>query len=171
MIPKAGPIPRRSPLSIAPPLTPTAMKLLVPLFATAALTSCVPGTYHRDFKRDTAGLPDPPVSPEGPWIGRWKSKANGHEGPLWCMVHPTPGQPGHYDFRYRAGWGALKFGDYVHPVETAPAADGSLPLDSAMELPGGFGTYRVKGKLTADAFDATYSSANDRGTMTLRRPR
>jgi hypothetical protein len=39
-----------------------------------------------------------------------------------------------------------------------------------MVLPGGFGNYRVEGKLTREAFNATYKSAADQGTMTLQRP-
>ena len=59
------------------------------------------------------------ASSTGPWVGTWKSDWNGHEGPLWCIVSETPNQPGSYDFRYRAGWGVLKFGNYVHTVKVA----------------------------------------------------
>ena len=46
----------------------------------------------------------------------------------------------------------------------------SLVLSGEMKLPGGLGTYQVKGKLTREAFTATYQSAGDRGTMSLKRP-
>ncbi len=141
-------------------------------FLSALLSwSCAGSGYMKDFKQAAAELPDPPTSAEGPWRGSWKSDVNGHEGPLWCIVSPNPDQPGHYDFRYRAGWGILSFGDYVHtaPVETGP--DGSLRLDDAMELPGGFGNYQVEGKVTPTEFDAEYrAEQGDHGTFELQRP-
>jgi hypothetical protein len=135
-----------------------------------ALSSCAGGRYSRGFDQAVATMPRPATTAEGPWKGSWKSKVNGHTGPLWCIVQPTPDRPGFYDFRYRAGWGMIQFGDYTHTVAARAAADGSLKLSGDMVLPGGFGNYRVEGKLTGDAFDATYKSAGDQGTMTLRRP-
>jgi len=112
----------------------------------------------------------PPVNAEGPWQGTWVSAVNGHHGPLWCMVHRSPGHPGCYDFRYRAGWGVVRFGDYTHQVRAYLASDGSLKLSGAMVLPAGLGMYRVDGRLTPETFVAAYQSAHDRGTMELRRP-
>lgn len=143
------------------------MRLLILL--TALLGSCAPG-YHAAFKKEAALLPDPPVSPEGAWQGSWKSDTNGHHGPLWCIVRPTPGKAGSHDFRYRAGWGIVRFGNYTHTTPTTRNQDGTLLLNGAMTLPAGLGTYKVKGTLTATTFDATYSSKHDRGTLTLRRP-
>lgn len=134
------------------------------------LASCVPSSYTRDFVKETASQAKPPTSAEGPWVGEWKSEVNGHEGPLWCIVHPSKEKPGRYDFRYRAGWGMVHFGDYVHTIAAAPDVGGNLPLEGKMELPAGLGTYAVKGKLTPTEFTATYKSKGDRGTMTLSRP-
>lgn len=132
----------------------------------AMLIGCSP--FPRDFR--AAAATDPPRSALGAWRGEWSSETNGHHGPLWCIVSPTPGQPGHTDFRYRAGWGLLQFGDYVHTVAATPAADGTLALDDEMELPGGFGRYRVVGRVDPETFDVRYHSRGDRGTMSLRRP-
>lgn len=144
--------------------------LLLTAIITVALTSCGIGPYSRSFKEATTTLPRPAPNVEGPWIGTWKSKVNGHQGPLWCIVHPTPGQPGRFDFRYRAGWGRLQFGDYTHTLAAKIARDGSLPLSGEMILPGGLGTYQVKGRLTRDSFMATYQSKADHGIMILSRP-
>ncbi len=144
--------------------------LIPPAAAMAlALSSCA-NSYSRSFAEASAALPRPPVNAEGPWLGTWKSAANGHTGPLWCIVQPAPGRPGEYDFRYRAGWGVLKFGDYTHTTPAKTAADGSLKLNGEMALPGGFGVYRVDGRVSRDSFSATYRSAGDRGTMTMKRP-
>ena len=143
---------------------------LIPLAAALAFSSCGPNSYTRGFVDASAALPRPPANAEGPWLGTWKSEVNGHTGPLWCIVKPTPDRPGDYDFRYRAGWGALQFGDYTHTTPAKLAADGSIALSGEMKLPGGFGTYQVEGSLTRETFTATYQGAGDRGTMTLKRP-
>lgn len=150
-----------------------AMPFRLILFAASVvlpLSSCGTGSYSRGFAESSAAMVRPPVRAEGPWQGSWKSAVNGHHGPLWCMVQPSPGRPGHYDFRYRAGWGILQFGDYTHTVPASLARDGSLRLSGAMILPAGLGTYRVAGQLTRETFVASYQSASDRGTMELRRP-
>ena len=133
------------------------------------LSSCGTGSYSGGFATASATMARPPANAEGPWQGSWKSDVSGHHGPLWCMVQRSPAV-GHYDFRYRAGWGILRFGDYTHTVPARLASDGSLRLSGAMILPGGVGTYRVDGCITRDAFVASYRSASDRGTMDLRRP-
>lgn len=155
------------------PTSDAAMKTSLLLLSAAQaclLCSCGIGSYSRGFDRAVAAMASPPATAEGPWQGSWTSAANGHHGPLWCIVQPTPDRPGHFDFRYRAGWGMLRFGDYTHTTQARLAADGSLKLDGAMRLPGGLGTYQVKGRLTRDTFDATFRSAADHGSMTLRRP-
>ena len=136
----------------------------------SALSSCGTGSYPDGFAKASAALVRPPATAEGPWQGSWTSGVNGHHGPLWCIVRPTPNRPDHYDFRYRAGWGALRFGDYTHTTPARLAGDGSIHLAGAMQLPGGLGNYQVEGRLTRDTFHATYRSAADHGTMTLRRP-
>lgn len=142
----------------------------LPLLAALAFSSCGPSTYSRSFDKASAAMVRPPANAEGPWEGSWKSSVNGHLGPLWCIVQPTPEKPGHYNFRYRAGWGVIRFGDYTHTTPAKLADDGSIPLSGEMVLPGGFGNYKVEGKLTRDTFEATYKSAADHGKMTLKRP-
>lgn len=130
------------------------------------LASC--SSYQRDFRaavRSQSGY----NSPTGPWKGEWKSEVNGHHGPLWCMVSGDS-RAGIWNFRYRAGWGVLQFGDYTHQIAAIPESDGSLPVEGKMTLPNNFGTYTVKGQLTKDRFDLRYQGSGDRGTMTLIRP-
>jgi len=123
-------------------------------------------------------LPDPlgfhhhgPGDRPGPWIGRWVSGHNGHEGPLWCIVTPTPDKPGSYDFRYRAGWGMLQFGNYVHTVAVKKDAAGNLLVKGKMDLPKLFGEHSLDGVVTASEFNADFKSEKgDHGKMTLRRP-
>lgn len=134
------------------------------------LCSCGAHSYHSSFAQASSNLRRPPTNAEGPWQGTWISEVNGHTGPLWCIVQPTPNRSDKYDFRYRAGWGVLKFGDYTHTVPTKLGKDGSLALSGEMKLPGGLGTYQVKGMLTRETFSATYQGAGDRGTMSLKRP-
>jgi hypothetical protein len=143
--------------------------ILLACFA-GIFTSCT--TYQADFAQAVGAAEVPPHSPQGPWEGHWKSNANGHEGPLWCILSPTPDNPKAMDFRYRAGWGKIQFGDYLHTVAVPTAKPQKISLADQMKLPGGFGTYTIKGTVTSTTFDATFrSDGGDHGTMTLRRPK
>jgi hypothetical protein len=94
-----------------------------------------------------------------------------HEGPLWCIVTETPGQPDTYDFRYRAGWGILQFGNYVHTLKVDKTPEGALRVKGDMVLPKLVGTHALNGTVTDTTFDAAYTSTKgDHGSMTLRRP-
>jgi hypothetical protein len=144
-------------------------RLSVLLLLAVLLPCCSP--YSADFAAAVDAAEVPRTKPTGPWKGRWLSKHNGHEGPLWCLVFPTPDTPGSYDFRYRAGWGMIHFGDYTHTTPLQVQADGSFTLRSAMKLPGDLGTYQVDGSLTPTTFIARYTAdTGDHGTMSLKRP-
>jgi hypothetical protein len=158
----------KSPANDSPHLASVMKYHLIAVIA-VALSSCA-NSYHGGFTEASAALPRPPTNAEGPWLGTWVSEVNGHTGPLWCIVQPTPERHGRYDFRYRAGWGVFKFGDYIHTVPAKAGKDGSLTLSGEMKLPGGLGIYQVKGKLTRKTFTATYRGAGDRGTISLKRP-
>lgn len=133
----------------------------------ALLISC--SSYQRDFKDATETF-QAGTSPAGPWKGTWKSDVNGHHGPLWCMISKDDQAPQTWHFRYRAGWGALQFGDYKHSIDTTLKPNGILPLDSSMTLPNNFGTYAVKGSITPTRFNVRFTGNGDRGTMFLSRP-
>lgn len=153
-------------------LTTMPNRILRSLFLLALcglLSSCF--SYHVRFEKAVAGAAGKHVDLTGPWKGNWKSNWNGHEGPLWCIVTKSPDKPGSYDFRYRAGWGIFKFGNYVHTIPVEKGADGASILKGEMKLPKLFGTHSLEGKISQDAFDAKYKSdKGDHGTMTLRRP-
>jgi hypothetical protein len=143
--------------------------LLLAAMLCAPLSSCL--SYHSQFQKSVAAANGKYEDPTGPWKGRWLSKHNGHEGALWCIVSETPNKPGFYDFRYRAGWGLLKFGDYTHTVEVQKNPAGELPVKGDMELPKFVGTYSLDGSVSKDAFKAAYkSTTGDHGDMTLTRP-
>lgn len=137
----------------------------------AVLTVSCGSVYQRDFQQAVRDADGAHEDPTGPWQGRWTSAPTGHEGPVWCLISEHPGKPDTYDFRYRAGWGLINFGDYLHTAKVAQAADGSFRLKSSMELPEAFGTYTIDGTVTDEAFDARHKSdKGDHGTMILRRP-
>ena len=134
------------------------------------LASCA-SNYERDFQRASSVLAFPAPGPEGPWKGEWRSEVNGHHGPLWCMISEPAGQPRFHDFRYRAGWGALQFGDYTHRAATRRRADGSLAFSGSMDLPEAAGRFDVEGRVTNRRFTARFrSERGDHGTMLLERP-
>ena len=140
------------------------------ILATLLLASC--SSYQRDF--GTSVKEYRPVikrkpSPAGPWKGTWKSEVNGHHGPLWCMIAKDETLPDTYNFRYRAGWGVLQFGDYTHRIATKEK-NGILPLNHSMTLPKNFGTYRIKGQVSPTLFKCHFEGNGDKGTMILQRP-
>ena len=142
------------------------MKMLwLPLAIALSLASC--STYQRDFRKATLSKPLP--GPLGPWKGHWQSEVNGHHGPLWCLVS-RDSEGDYWNFRYRAGWGLLQFGDYTHPITATQKKDGSLPVEGKMTLPNNFGTYSVQGLVTNQRFHLHYQGNGDKGSMTLTRP-
>ena len=152
-------------------MTPRICRLLLLLGCLLGLPSCL--SYHARFDKAVAkaAAEGNPTDITGPWKGTWRSNWNGHEGPLWCIVTPTPEKPGTYDFRYRAGWGVLQFGNYVHTLPVQKSPDGFYRVKGEMALPKLFGTHSLDGRLSAKAFDASYKSdKGDHGVMTLRRP-
>ena len=145
------------------------LRFAILLGVCATLPSCL--SYHARFEKAVAAAAGKYEAPTGPWVGNWKSDWNGHEGPLWCIVTETPNQPGSFDFRYRAGWGIFKFGNYVHTLKTAKTAEGALLVKGEMELPKLVGTHSLDGAVSNAAFDASYKSdKGDHGKMILRRP-
>jgi len=137
------------------------------IFAGLLLGSC--SSYQKDF-RSSVKSDEPPAFPTGPWKGHWRSEVNGHHGPLWCLISQNPDAPELWDFRYRAGWGLLQFGDYTHQVRATPNSEGNLPVRGKMTLPKNFGTYSVRGLITPDRFHLHYQGSGDKGSMTLTRP-
>lgn len=132
------------------------------------LASC--SSYQHDFAAATKEFQSlSKITPTGPWEGTWKSEVNGHHGPLWCMITKAEISPDTYNFRYRAGWGVLQFGDYTHPI-TTKKKDGTLFLNDSMTLPNNFGTYRVKGQVDPTKFECRFQGNGDKGTMILQRP-
>lgn len=141
----------------------------VPLSVSAALLLVGCGTYQRDFQQSLKEQARPATTALGPWSGEWRSEMNGHHGPLWCVIEPHEGDQ--HAFRYRAGWGILRFGDYTHTVPTRSDGAGGLIFEGQMDLPGGAGVHHVKGRVTPESFDARYrSERGDHGTMSLKRP-
>lgn len=144
-------------------------RVLPLIILSLALAACSP--FQRDFRRVAdEGRPD---GPTGAWQGRWTSEMNGHSGPLWCLVSPTVeegGKAGRFDFRYRAGWGMFRFGDYTH--RGAGWMDGGvMRVGGEMKLPDAVGTYRIDGTLSPDRFSARFESdRGDRGRIELSRP-
>ncbi len=141
------------------------------ILASVFLASC--SSYQGDFRAATKKFKEtskPASTLSGPWKGTWKSEANGHHGPLWCMVSQDAKDPSLWNFRYRAGWGIFKFGDYTHQVKTQPTLSGNMPVRGKMTLPNNFGTYAVEGSINRDRFNLRYKGNGDKGTMALTRP-
>lgn len=126
--------------------------------------------YQRDFRKAVAAGGWSESDPSGPWKGKWHSEPSGHEGPLWCLIAEQEGKPGVFDFRYRAGWGVMQFGDYTHEDAGRQVGD-EVVVKGEMDLSKAVGVYQVDGTVKAGEFKARFeSNRGDRGTMVLRRP-
>ncbi len=147
-------------------------RLWIGLLASLLLASC--SSYSGDFGAETKKFNQstkPASTPSGPWKGTWKSEVNGHHGPLWCVVSQDKVDPSLWNFRYRAGWGILKFGDYTHQLQAnLDRRTSNLPLKGKMTLPKNFGTYAIEGVASPINFNVRYHGNGDKGTMTLTRP-
>lgn len=141
------------------------------LLAALFLASC--SSYQKDFRASTKEfqkITKPISTPAGPWKGTWQSEVNGHHGPLWCLISRDRENLTLWNFRYRAGWGVLQFGDYTHQLHAKLSPASVLPLKGQMTLPNNFGTYGIEGTADPLSFKVRYQGNGDKGTMTLTRP-
>lgn len=133
------------------------------------LTGCM--TYEKKWEKAVAAYESGGVkSPEGPWIGTWETRTNGHTGNLRAIVSPSETKAGEYDFHYHATWAKIFSGAYrvSFPVEK----QGGRSLANGEKKLGPFGTFGHRATITRDQFKATYSSeGGDLGDFEMERPR
>lgn len=100
--------------------------------------------------------------------GHWVSDSNGHRGRLNMKVLVADDA----SYRVRFTGTFLKVIPFMYSADlavTGRTADG-VALSSTMHLPL-FGEFSSTGTLTADAFNATYTSRKDDGRFVMRRAR
>ncbi|MDB6117542.1 MAG: hypothetical protein JWO08_1323, partial [Verrucomicrobiaceae bacterium] len=85
--------------------------LVLLLAVTSALCGCG-SSFNQAWKTATAA-PIPANSMEGPWIGSWLSKGNGHHGELRCVIQPDTKGNGDRTFLYHTIWGGVLSGNFV----------------------------------------------------------
>lgn len=145
-----------------------AARVAVALAGVLVLVGC--GGYERSWKEAVAVYQAGGVAaPEGPWEGEWLTTNNGHRGRLRAIVTKAPEQPGEYDFHYHATWAEALAGDYRvrFPVTRR---GGRWQVDGPHSM-GPFGTFRHRATITADCFEAVYSSdRGDVGSFRMGRP-
>jgi len=107
----------------------------------------------------------------GPWEGTWISAANGHKGKLRCIITPVAGkeEADLHLFRYWATWGGFFRGGFDSKFEIEKK--GSQYHFQGRHNLGIMGSFRHKGVIKDNDFDARYSSSiGDHGSFNLRRP-
>ena len=144
-----------------PSLTLVALAIL-PL----VLTSC--GSFEKRWQESVAAYQAGEVdSPEGPWIGSWTTKTNGHTGDLRAIVSENAN--GEYDFKYHATWGKIFSGGY-RVTYPATRSGSTYKVDGEQNM-GLFGTFRHRATISGNRFDATYSNdKGDLGEFSMKRP-
>lgn len=139
--------------------------LLIPL---ALLCSC--GTFERKWEQSVADYRAGKVhSPEGPWVGTWTTKTNGHTGDLRAIVSRDEEKPENLEFHYHATWGKLFRGAFK--VDYPATRSGSTWIVDGEEKLPLYGRFGHKARISARKFDATYSNdKGDLGNFALARP-
>jgi hypothetical protein len=104
---------------------------------------------------------------EGPWEGRWQSKA-GHGGDrLKALISRTG--PETYFARFRAKyWGIFEADQEVNLRSTSADPIKANGTEDLGFLKGGW--YQYEATITPERFDATYKSEHDHGDFNLARP-
>lgn len=146
--------------------TPAVRSLAVLGLAAALFTS----SGCRSFEKDWAAAAKIPVAPNDPltgrWIGTWQNTNNAHGGALRAIVPPASGSSASKrTVRYHAVWGTHN-GSFTSPLLVETQGDGVHFTGSKWIL--GF-QIKTEGEARNGQFNATYHSAFDNGTFTLRR--
>lgn len=132
------------------------------LLMAATLVGC--GGFDKEFKA-LANQP-PPNDISGAWIGTWQNSNNSHNGDLYAIVVETA--PGTYFCSFKATYGG--FLTFEQNVTLHGSAQGSTVHFTGEKKLSFWGLYKYDGYATSREFFSTYTSKNDEGTYTLRRP-
>ena len=109
----------------------------------------------------------PATGVQGRWAGTWKSDVNGHTGKLRCVV-TAPKESGDHSFLYRATWLRVLAATFRTAKTVTPTKHGATFVgEKNLGVLGG--TFRCKGSINDDHFQATYESAVDHGVFALDR--
>ena len=129
----------------------------------SSLTSCGIGFQSRWSEAKTL----PSSGAQGRWTGTWKSEVNGHTGKLRCVVSHPKGTDQH-SFLYRATWMKVLAATFKTAKTVTPTAQGATFVgEKNLGVLGG--TFRCKGSIKDDHFQATYESAVDHGVFEMER--
>jgi len=130
------------------------------------LTGC--SSFHKEWKAAMKS-PIPTDSIDGPWIGDWKSDANGHHGPLKCLVTKTSDRM--YQAHYRAYYKKILRFTYVATLN-GRETNGLVTLQGEADLGKlAGGVYKYEGKATPTEFRSSYECKYDHGKYQMMRPR
>ena len=131
---------------------------------------CAGVGFERDWKTAVSDYHDGKIRDEvsGPWQGAWKTKTNGHEGDLRCLVSQSE-RPGNYDFRYRATFFKVLRGGYQVNYDVKKSG-GGYDVEGGEDL-GLFGKFHHTGRIEGGKFNAKYSNQKgDAGGFEMTRP-
>jgi hypothetical protein len=141
------------------------------LLGLLGFTGC--SSFKREWKQTLAQPSPVPVSGiTGPWEGTWLSDANGHQGPLRCLI--TQGTNGNYQAWFRAKYKKVITLSYAYTVslEAIQSDQDQNVVFSGEEDLGKLagGVYRYEGKVNQTRFYSTYRCKYDHGTFQMSRP-
>ena len=104
---------------------------------------------------------------DGRWEGEWVSEANGHRGPLKCVLETVA--DGRWRASFHAGYAGVFRACYSTELTvTSSGAGWSFQGESDIGWLAG-GIYRYEGEATTDTFTSRYKSKYDHGEFRLSR--
>lgn len=147
-------------------ISAAALRALCLLALVLVISGC--SSFDRQYEAALATAPAAD-SPEGAWVGNWKSNKNGHSGELRCVVEKSVDDVyiANFEARY---W---KCFTYTSSADLTMVQQGDeYQFSGAAEL--GWlagGTYHYEGRVNRKFFFSEYECNWDHGTFYLERPR
>ncbi len=139
------------------------------LLIAALISGCASPGFRDAWVQAVSG--PAPTDITGAWEGTWKSEATGHTGDLRCLVTRDEETSNDYRFHYWASWKRFVSGEFVVEYPVTQRGD-RFSFGGKYDLGKSFGgTFTHEAVATPVTYDATYSAAADKGTVTMVRPK
>ena len=131
-----------------------------------AITGC--SSFERQYEAALASSPTVD-SPEGAWVGNWKSNRNGHTGELRCVIEKSVDDIYIATFKARY-WKCFTYTSTADLTMLKNVDEFTFSGDAELGWLAG-GTYQYEGRVTDRFFFSEYECRWDHGTFYMERPK
>jgi hypothetical protein len=156
--------------------------LITVIVAAVATLNAACSSFERDWARAVGeATPDrsaraaggaAKATPEGAWIGTWRSANSNHSGPLRCLVQRPSGSAQRlWSFHYHARFLGVMSAGFRTEQPVQQQANGRFVSEGDWTVPKwAGGTYHYRIEITNTEFAGTYRAGRDHGTLEMKRP-